>query len=310
MTWSLSLLEIKDDLISRLEQIREVAAELNASWSVLTDESDRGIRDILAAGQEAEFEPLRQILLVDGAVTVSLEAAPAKPLSSQVDGLLRVLAGISDEDEEIVEAPVVSEPSEESAEGTQPDDGFRPAALVSEWSENGATLDEAEVEVSAPIPEEGPVLLFRSNDVGIWGKTVYRGANCRSRGLEEAPEWARWISIKRLDTGERVFVSFHTGGLTSGGNGDPAGFNASNELFYGANHLGVFSETCPNDVETRFTYGGWGFGHRVGDLSSGVESLQASGWAGKEISSDTVFEILLHAELPELGENDRLLESN
>jgi hypothetical protein len=40
-----------------------------------------------------------------------------------------------------------------------------------------------------------------------------------------------------------------------------------------------------------------------------LESAQASGWEGKEISPDTVFEISLFADLPKLAEKDQLLEN-
>jgi hypothetical protein len=89
---------------------------------------------------------------------------------------------------------------------------------------------------------------------------------------------------------------------------DPFGFNGSNELFYGARHLGLFSESCPNEVETRFTYGGWGFGHRAREIAPEVEQLQAAGWEGREIPADTVFEIVIHEELPGLGRGDRVID--
>ena len=85
--------------------------------------------------------------------------------------------------------------------------------------------------------------------------------------------------------------------------GQPRGFNGTNEQFYGAHHLGIFDESLPQDVETRFTYGGWGFGHSV----MGSES-QASGWEGKRIDGDTVFEIAVFRRMPILGANDRMLD--
>ena len=122
------------------------------------------------------------------------------------------------------------------------------------------------------------------------------------------PEWAKWISIARLDTGERVFAPANSASLTSGEGGTAFGFNGTNELFYGARHLGIFAESCPNEVETRFTYGGWGFGHRVNGGDSEDQELQASGWEGREIDADTVFEISIHADLPELKESDKVLD--
>ena len=155
---------------------------------------------------------------------------------------------------------------------------------------------------------ERELVLFCSNDVELWGKTVYRGARCRARAIAEFPAWARWISVCRLDTGERVFAPIRTASLRNGHAADPFGFNGTNELFYGARHLGLFSESCPNEVETRFTYGGWGFGHRSHEIAPEVEQLQAAGWEGREIPADTVFEIVIHEELPALGAQDRLLE--
>jgi len=126
--------------------------------------------------------------------------------------------------------------------------------------------------------------------------------------VRRPPDWAQWVSLRRLDTGERVFAPVSAAIFSNDDPSVSAGFNGSNELFYGARHLGMFAESCPNEVETRFTYGGWGFGHRVSDMDSVSESLQASGWAGREIPADTVFEVALHADLPALGENDEVLE--
>ncbi|MEC5127273.1 hypothetical protein VSU19_10970 [Verrucomicrobiales bacterium BCK34] len=166
---------------------------------------------------------------------------------------------------------------------------------------------EEEQDVEAETEEPEVLVLFRSNDVGIWGKTIYRGTNHRARSLESIPDWNGWISMERLDTGERVFVRLDGDDLDDLDRSTSIGFNASNELFYGARHLGVFSEACPNEVETRFTYGGWGFGHRVSPGGNSAESLQAVGWEGKEIPSDTIFEICLHRELPEQRPQDRVL---
>src|SRR5690606_29389395 len=106
-----------------------------------------------------------------------------------------------------------------------------------------------------------------------------------------------------------VLAPIRTASLRNGQSADSFGFNGTNELFYGARHLGLFSEACPNEVETRFTYGGWGFGHRAHGIAPEVEQLQAAGWEGREIPSDTVFEIAIHEELPSLHEEDRLLEA-
>lgn len=150
-------------------------------------------------------------------------------------------------------------------------------------------------------------LLFRGNDPGLWNRTLYRGARCRARALNELPSGVdlQWLRLARLDTGEAVVLRL-TGReeLTSDGAGKIRGFNGGGECFYGAHHLGIFDELVPLEVETRFSFGGWGFGHRQGG-----EEAQAFGWAGREIPPGTVFEISVHSEAPPLGAKDVLLTS-
>ena len=306
----------KDEMLELAGQVRVDLVDLSSGWSLLTDETDRGIRDLLAAGQEPVYEPLRQILLVDGAVTGSLKQAPSVILTDEADGLLKAIKGIQAPQEPMDQA---DEPVEESTFG-EPSQfaGFQPAPL--QWlpsggESNGSSFDEekdaeAHLEDLEAVEEEAAhdsIVLFRSNDAGLWGQDIYRGANCRARALPALPAWAKWIAIKRGDTGERVFSPIDAEMFAHGGNGDATGFNASNELFYGARHLGMFSENCPNEVETRFTYGGWGFGHRVSDVNPDPETLQASAWEGVEIPADTVFEISLFEELPQLEPEDQVI---
>ena len=219
---------------------------------------------------------------------------------------------------------VFRDPGEFARSAPRPSKGFHDlTSEVGNGNGNGGSPDpnpgpnlSAEPVAVSPDEKEGAtgewersLVLFCSNNVELWGKTVYRGARCRARAISEFPDWARWIAIRRLDTNERVFAPIRSASLKNGQTGDPFGFNGSNELFYGARHLGLFSEHCPNEVETRFTYGGWGFGHRAQIIAPEVEQLQAAGWEGREIPSDTVFEIAIHEELPALGALDRLLES-
>lgn len=149
----------------------------------------------------------------------------------------------------------------------------------------------------------GGVVLFRANDPALWNTDTFLGANRRSRSLESLPEGLAFLRLKRIDTGEGVVVAISNEGLVDDADGQPRGFNGTNELFYGAHHLGIFDESLPQDVETRFTYGGWGFGHSV----MGSES-QASGWEGKPIDGDTVFEIAVFRRMPILGPRDRMLD--
>ncbi|MEM9282916.1 MAG: hypothetical protein AAGA96_13900 [Verrucomicrobiota bacterium] len=318
-----SIDENVSDWVAKFKEVREELSRAPGEWAVLTDETDRGIRELLGAGSEKCYEPLRNILLIDGAVSSSVKKSETS-LVQQVDGLIRALEHSESREpallneEEPSEFPNIETSgsdlngSEEISLAPEPDHGFRPAFFEADPSEagdsaEGPSSDEFS-QTDASEVESGEMVMFRSNDVELWGQEVYRGKNCRARSLAVFPDWADWISIRRVDTGERIISEIDRETYQYGANGDASGFNATNELFYGARHLGMFSEHCPNEVETRFTYGGWGFGHRVSDLSDDSESLQASGWGGKEIDADTVFEIVLHAELPELMGKDTLIE--
>ncbi|MEM9016565.1 MAG: hypothetical protein AAGC68_06095, partial [Verrucomicrobiota bacterium] len=294
---------LSDSNRSVLVSIRNAFRELTPGWRVLTEEADRNLRQILFTEDSHRFAPVLSYLLLDGASSESL----AKEDSISTADAVGVLIDAYDER---VDAGVAKEVE------PAPDLGFRPppeangSAIVSPPAENGSlSLPASSEEFEIPSAEEGSLLVFRSNDVSLWGKSVYRGKNARARRLDRLPDWAKWISIRRLDTGERVYASLDGASLHSSETTSASGFNGSNELFYGARHLGLFSESCPNEVETRFTYGGWGFGHRVRE-GEAEEAPQASGWEGLEIDSDTVFEIVLHEELPELEESDRLVESS
>lgn len=145
--------------------------------------------------------------------------------------------------------------------------------------------------------------LFRSNDPSIWNQSVDGGENHQAVSLLQMPGNASFLRLRRVDTGEGIIVPIKVCDLTGEGAGHSGGFNGSKEEFYGARHLGIYQEGLPQEVETRFAFGGWGFGHRVNG-----ETTQAQGWAGKEISSDTVMEITVFPRLPEMLSGDRLLE--
>jgi hypothetical protein len=370
---------------SDLATLRRLLVELKGrivglpqGWATSSEETDRRIRELLATVDEAGLAPVREILLVDGALTASLAGVPGIDLTGGISAVIRCLdERIASEKraKEVIPDESGTEPALEKIqedlpltlgslpislispgpvagkildfgfpESDKPDEGFRdpaefallkprpskgfhdltggkgvvegPSLGNGNGNGNGAVISLAPLPViEPPTPAEleddesdRSLVLFCSNDVELWGKTVYRGARCRARAISEFPDWAHWVAIRRLDTGERVFAPLRSASLRSGQSSDPIGFNGSNELFYGARHLGLFSESCPNEVETRFTYGGWGFGHRAHEIAPEVEQLQAAGWEGREIPADTVFEIVIHEELPALGKQDRILE--
>lgn len=363
-------------LRGELVELKGRIVGLPQGWATSSDETDRRIRELLATVDDPGLAPVREILLVDGALTASLAGVPGIDLTGGIAGVIRCLdewlvaekrakekpssdpTPVEAKDEPDPEPPLLlgEIPASLSSPGLfaektldfgfpeadRPDQGFRDPAefavlkprpskgfhdltggkgivegpSLGNGNGNGGLITLAPLPViESPKPAEPEddesdrsLVLFCSNDVELWGKTVYRGARCRARAISEFPEWARWVAIRRLDTGERVFAPLRSASLRSGQSSDPFGFNGSNELFYGARHLGLFSESCPNEVETRFTYGGWGFGHRAHEIAPEVEQLQAAGWEGREIPADTVFEIVIHEELPSLGSSDRVID--
>ncbi len=177
---------------------------------------------------------------------------------------------------------------------------FRQAARQS-GEEPAATDDDGQRE--APV-DWGEMLLFRSADPSIWNQSVDGGEDHRAVPLASVPGNAAFLRLRRVDTGEGIVIPIVAQALAREGDVADSGFNGSAEKFYGARHLGIFHENLPQEVEIRFAYGGWGFGHRAGDGSS-----QALGWAGEEIDADTVIEITVFPSLPELAPGDRLLKS-
>jgi hypothetical protein len=325
-----SVAEQKESFLIRLQRISQELEDSNANLSVLANETDRAIRDLLGAGQEEIFRPIREILLVDGSNTGTLSRSPSESLNDELSGLMKALRGVSENEKgaSLIETAneadpakpdevFVRVPGKENSElkapiilGSQLFSGFISSENLPPKHEPVGKVGREELAVAdSGEGERESLVIFRSNNAELWGQDVDRGLDSRARSISTLPTWAQWISIQRLDTGERVFSPINQEMYEHGGNGDAVGFNASNELFYGARHLGIFSDLCPNEVETRFTYGGWGFGHRASDSGENSESAQASGWEGKEISPDTVFEISLFADLPKLAENDRLLEN-
>jgi hypothetical protein len=351
----LDLTDTDDSLRRELREIKGEILSLPQGWATSGDETDRQIRELLAMVRTPEIEAVRDVLLIDGAMTLSLSGAGGIDLSGAVSDVMAALekckpqATVDDEPPLVIEKvngipelvkkplgsaltdiPFIGNPFLEAVAKPaapvlmQPDAGFRDPGdfakmpvRIGKGFHDLTTAGPESLGVTPPAAEESPeelpeenrsLVLFCSNDVELWGRDIYRGTHCRARAIKDFPAWAQWIAVRRLDTRERVFAPVRTASLFNGQTSDPVGFNGTNELFYGARHLGIFSESCPNEVETRFTYGGWGFGHRANEITPEVEQLQAAGWEGREIPADTVFEIVIHEELPALEQLDRLLE--
>jgi hypothetical protein len=182
---------------------------------------------------------------------------------------------------------------------------------------NGDAFDKG-VEKNEPLPEvaaaedskpdsdavgrsKDSAVIFCSNDPSLWGTSIYQGEKRRALAMDDLTVDVGWLRLRRLDTGASVLLPATTGDLRQKANVEhpqPFGFHAGNDCYYGAHHLGVFDESVATDVEVRFTYGGWGFGHS-NDVSGEAADSQCYGWAGKEIPDDTVFEITVFREQPE-----------
>lgn len=153
--------------------------------------------------------------------------------------------------------------------------------------------------------DNSSLVIFRSDNPEIWNSTTNDGDDHRSIAINEISGAVSWLGIKRLDTGEEVFSEISLEDLKRSGEGRTAGFNGTNEYFYGARHLGFFSEECATEVETLFTYGGWGFGHPSTSTDDGTE--QACCWNGKRIPNGTIFEFTLFEERPERATDDQIV---
>lgn len=140
-------------------------------------------------------------------------------------------------------------------------------------------------------------IIFCSNDPSLWNRTTYRGARSRALTLSELTVNVGFVRVQRLDTGESVLLQATRNELLGKHSDEirPFGFHAANRVYYGAHHLGVFDERVANEVETKFTYGGWGFGH---SNRSDLGGRQCAAWAGKSIAADTVFQITVFRDRP------------
>lgn len=324
--------EEREQLDAKLEKLEEGLRRLPADLPHLAEDTDARIRDVLRAGGEPEFDSIRDILLVDGAVTASRHGREWRPAESvaRLRALLRDCRDLREPDSagtSSIEETSTQRRVEEMRDSAPVANGFalplKPKPMVPESGfqeshsppANGSSIGESEStsrrneKVEPAPPGSGEWIVFRSNRVEDWGRDFYEGRNRRARVVEGAPDWAEWVRMVRVDTGERVFVPAELFVRSTDECSASLGFNASMEEFYGALHLGVFADFCPNEVETRFTYGGWGFGHRVSDGEEGEEEPQASGWGGREIPADTVFEIGFLARLPEDAIEDEVLRA-
>lgn len=309
---------------SRLFQARALVERLPEGLHHEVEENERKVKELLASPpSEAKSDVTKKlkrfadVIAVDGFSATEREQGKAGLLSA-ID---RAIAAVDSPNGSSKPSPFLGVPEEkdtfrapvffddtaqrELAEIQPGENVFQDDKLdFPVESEEGEEKDGSE---ENGLPRDFSQVIFCGNDPSLWNKNVYRAARERARSIEDLPEGIHWLSMKRLDTGERVFCPVTNEELLDGGDGFSSGFNGSNEVFYDAHHLGLFSEECDGEVETRFTYGGWGFGHQVGGFDDVVDTTQSFGWDGKRIPDDTVFEISVYAVLPKTGEKDVVL---
>ena len=246
-----------------------------------------------------------------GAIVVGASAAAAAAVAATSSSDLRPKQEEEDGAESEAESsspPSQSPEEEKTKKKEEPPDEVEVAGIASTEEED----KDKEKETPAMADEDYSAVIFCSNDPDYWNRDIYRGSRARARKISGLPDGFNWLGIRRMDTGEQVFCEAEKEKLLTNGDGAPVGFNGSNELFYDARHLGLFAESCAGEVETRFTYGGWGFGHRVNgfDAEPDPGPPQAAGWGGKEIPMDTVFEITVHSTLPDSVEDSAVISQS
>ena len=196
--------------------------------------------------------------------------------------------------------PIKVEPREDLQEFAAASEQLAQAAV--DFRQN--LREEKPAEVESGTPEDwDEMLLFRANDPSIWNQPVSEGENHTAVPLSLVPANTAYLRLRRLDTGEGLVIAVQPRDLYQDGGDHIIGFNGSNEEFYSACHLGIYSEDLPQQVEVRFAYGGWGFGHHPEN-----ESAQACAWAGQKINDDTVMEITVFPRFPGLTDKDQLIE--
>ena len=200
----------------------------------------------------------------------------------------------------------VEKPVEEKGKGKKPF-SFNPFTSIDSKADKSKESSLVERQEDDARGDTSKLVIFRSNDPEIWNTTCERSDNQYSISVSEITGDANWLGIKRVDTGEEVFSEVSLPELKLSGDGKAVGFNGSNEYFYGARHLGFFSEQCATEVETRFTYGGWGFGHLATADGDDDNPQQICGWNGHRIPDGTTFEFTLYETRPEWAKEEDVI---
>ena len=163
-----------------------------------------------------------------------------------------------------------------------------------EWGWAGRVIQPTTMEISVGRIGEMPgTIVFRSSDPSIWNTETSEGESRFAIPIDSVKHPVKFVRIMRQITGEAVIVRVDGAHLLDEGFDPRLGWNGSGAEFSGGRHLGAYHSDLPQDFETRFEFGGWGFGHPYHD-----NDRQAWGWAGRQLP-ETVFEISLLESVPD-----------
>lgn len=168
-----------------------------------------------------------------------------------------------------------------------------------EWGWAGRVIEPTTFEVSVGcIGDTSGTVVFRSSDPSIWNTKSRDGEFRFADPVDTVKHPVNFVRIMREATGEAVIVRVDGNHVLDEGFDPRCGWNGSCSEFSGGQHLGVYHCDLAQDFETRFEFGGWGFGHPYND-----NDRQAWGWAGRQLP-ETVFEISLLDSVPEFMQHE------
>ena len=168
-----------------------------------------------------------------------------------------------------------------------------------EWGWAGRVIEPTSFEVSVGCIGDTPgTVVFRGSDPSIWNTKTRDGGNRFSDPIDTVKHPVKFVRIMRQATGEAVIVRVDGNHVLDEGFDPRCGWNGSCSEFSGGQHLGVYHCDLVQDFETRFEFGGWGFGHPYND-----NDRQAWGWAGRQLP-ETVFEISLLEDVPDFMQHE------
>ena len=140
-------------------------------------------------------------------------------------------------------------------------------------------------------------VIFRGSDPSSWGTAIegpQDGVDC-AVPVDSIRHDINYVRIRRTDTRESVVAAVTKGLLFAPGFTELSGWNGLCEEFFGGRHLGIYAKDVPQEVETKFGVGGWGFGHRFDH-----NDQQEWAWNGRLVEP-TTFEISVGHIGPPVG---------